>query len=183
MQLIVTLLYYGLAILMIVQFRKFKNKFSQNEKATISALIALLIIIPLPIIDLHYSSRLNAFLFIPIILLLLFFGAHLSARIKKVFTFILGTITLLSLGILLLTKPHIDVSKEALKDLENIKTVISNPKKTVIVSRHNLEFWVAWTLNVNVSQEGKFDDKLIGEYDEVLILNQIKGRQPQRDKQ
>ena len=87
------------------------------------------------------------------------------------------------MGILLLTKPHIDVSKEALKDLENIKTVISNPNKTVIVSRHNLEFWVAWTLNVNLSQEGKFDDKLIGEYDEVLILNQIKGRQPQRDKQ
>jgi hypothetical protein len=125
----------------------------------------------------------NGFLFIPIVVLLLFFGSQFSSRTKKFLSLILGLITLASVCFFLIAKPQPDVSKEALKDLENMQAVISNPKNTVVVSKHNLEFWVAWTLNVNVSQEAKFDDELIKEYDEVLILNQIKGGRPERDKE
>lgn len=183
MQLLVYLLYLGLAILAILEFRKVKNKYGPSEKVTIKAMITLLFLIPLPIIDPQYTSRLNGFLFIPIVLLLLLLGSHFSARTKKILSVTLGLITLLSVGFMLLTKPQLDVSKEALMDLDNMQEVISNPNNTVIVSKHNLEFWVAWTLKVNVSQEGKFDDKLINEYEEVQILNQIKGGKTQRNNQ
>ncbi|MFT6924334.1 MAG: preprotein translocase subunit YajC [Crocinitomicaceae bacterium] len=183
MELLVAALYIGLAILAIVQFRKFKNEFEQGEKAIIKAMITLLILIPLPIFDPQYTSRMNGFLFIPIVVLLLFYGSQFSSRTKKILSLILGFISLASVCFFLIAKPQADVSKEALADLENMQEVISNPNNTVIVSKHNLEFWVAWTLKVNVSQEAKFDDKLINEYDEVLILNQVKGGKPQRDNQ
>ena len=172
-QLVQMLAYLTFAIVAIFGFRKFKDSFNDSERTIIFTLITILVIIPLPVIDPQYTSRLSVFLFIPLVLLILIFNTVISSRSKRTISILVGIISLASIGFVLSKNGPIDVSGNALTDMENMKPYISNSNETVVVSRHNLEFWVAWTLHVDVCQESKFDNTLINEYDDILILNQI----------
>lgn len=177
-QLLLTLAYIIIAVLAIQVFRKFKGSFNEIDKAIISTLIALLFIIPLPIIDPQATSRMSTYLFIPIVLLLYKFNPLISERSKKIVSISLILISLGSICFLILMHPPEDVSKKSLEDMAKMKSFIPNPEQTVIVARHNLEFWVAWELKVDVSQESKFNKTLINEYDDIFIINQIRDKGP-----
>ena len=173
-QIVLTLTYLIIAFFAIRTFRKFKETFNRTDRAIILTLIALLIIIPFPIIDPQAASRLSAFLFIPVILLLIKFDPIITILSKKLISILLATITLGSISFFLIMRPPADVNKEALEDLYKMQPYMTEPDHTVVVSRHNLEFWVAWALEVDVSQESKFNDTLISEYNEIFIINQIR---------
>ncbi|MCP4441284.1 MAG: hypothetical protein GY810_20455 [Aureispira sp.] len=174
-ELILAIIYSTLAVLAIKGLKKYKSHFSESEKVIIYTLVALLIIIPLPIVDHQITHRLTAFLFIPQVLLLLFFKPVLSEKAKKITSSILGLVSLASILFILVSPPRLSLSKDALKDLGKLNQSILDPDNTVVISRHNLEFWVAWTLRVDVSQESKFDSVLINDYTHVYILSQTKG--------
>lgn len=167
------IIYLGVAAVAIIGFRKYKDHFSKSQTTIIYTLITLLIFIPLPIIDPQVASRLGAFLFIPVALLILIFDSVISIRVRKLILTLVGIISIGSVGLLVSKNAPVDLSEEGLNDLENMQAYISNPDKTVIVARHNLEFWVAWVLHVDVSQESKFDNTLIDSYDEIFILNRV----------
>lgn len=175
-QFAVMLVYTGLGVLAFLMFRKLKDSFNSSDQVVISTLIALLILVPIPVVNPQYTSRLIGFLFIPIVLLLFYFNAYLSRKTTNILSVIIGLIVIGSVAMTLGRGAPPELSKEALIDLRNMKALISNPKETVIVSKHNLEFWVAWELEVSVSQEAKFDDALIRDYDEVLIINHLETR-------
>jgi hypothetical protein len=185
-QLAQVIIYGAMAFLAIKGLKKFNHHFTSSEKVIISTSISLLIIIPLPIIDHQFTHRLTTFLFIPQVLLLLFFSPYISNRAKKICSSILAFVSLLSILFILFVPPHHSLSKNALKDLKELIPSIPAPDNTVIISKHNLEFWVAWTLKVDVSQESKFDSTLVSDYDHVYILNQTKGidtkKRPPHDK-
>lgn len=175
-QLALMLVYSGFGVLAFLMFRKYKDNFIPSDQVVISTLIVLLVLVPLPIVNPQYTSRLIGFLFIPIVLLLFYLSAHFSTRMRNALSILVGLITIGSVAMTLGGGVPPELSKEALADLKNMKPLISDPKETVIVSKHNLEFWVAWELEVNVSQEAKFDDALIRDYDEVLIINSLQTR-------
>lgn len=184
-QLAQVIIYGAMAFFAIKGLKKFNHHFTSSEKVIISTSISLLILIPLPILNHQFTHRLATFLFIPQVLLLLFFSPFISNRAKKICSILLASVSLLSILFILFVSPPHSLSKNALKDLKELSQSISAPENTVIISKHNLEFWVAWTLNVDVSQESKFDSTLVSDYDHVYILNQIKGidtkKRPPRD--
>lgn len=173
-QLLLSVVYFAVALLSFRVYRKFKGNFKPIEKALLFTFIALLVIVPSPLIEPQASSRMSAFLFVPLVLLLLLFGPLISSRSKKVVSVLLGLITLGSVCFFLSLRPPLDVSEEALVDLYKMKRTITSPDRAVVVSRHNLEFWVAWAMEVDVSHESKFNDELINEYEEIYIINQIR---------
>lgn len=175
-------IYLAVAIWAFRVFKKAKSTLSPTEKAIISTLISLLIIVPFPFLDSQISDRLSGFLFIPIVLLLFRFDPLISQKTKKILSVLLGIISLGSICFVLMINPNADVSKMALDDMENMKKFIPNPDETVVVARHNLEFWVAWGLKVDVSQESKFNDTLINEYRDVFIINQIREERPRESR-
>ena len=174
-QIIKIIIYGFLAFLSIKGLKKYNHHFNNMEKIIIKTLISLLILIPLPIIDPQFSDRLAVFLFIPQVLLLLYFSPYLTRRIKRILSVILSLIILASVTLSLLLSPPEGLSKLAMKDMEQLTELIPQPDKTVIISRHNLEFWVAYKLHVDVAQESKFDSTLMNNYKHVYIINQIKG--------
>ncbi len=175
-QIMSAIVYGVIAYLAYRIFRNNKHHLKDSERTFVATLIILLVIVSLPIIPGQYSARLNAFLFIPLVLLVLFFERFANPLAKRVISALFGLIILGSVAFKMLINPPEDLSKEALIDMAELKESISEPDKTVIVSRHNLEFWVAWILEVDVSQENKFDEVLVGEYETVFIINQIKGK-------
>ena len=73
-------------------------------------------------------------------------------------------------------------------DLVNISTIIEDPSKTIIISRHGLEWWVGWTLETKIGQVSAIDEDLFNSYTTVLYLNEINLRhdhkrpEPEEDK-
>jgi hypothetical protein len=174
-QFISVIIYGTIAILAIRALQKYKSNFSDSEVVIISTLISLLIIVPFPIISPQFTHRLNVFLMIPQVILVLFFLPYITLRSKKVFSSLVGLITLGSLLFFLIIPRPSELNKEQLRDLNKLNRSIPVPDHSVVVSKHNLEFWVAWSLQVNVSQESKFDETLINNYEHIYIINQIKG--------
>ncbi len=174
-QLILLIIYSTMAMIAYKGFKKYRDHFDATSQSIIKTLIALLVIIPLPIINPQFTDRLSMYLFIPQVLLLLFFTPLLQPLAKKIFTGMMSFVIVVSLLFGILIGSPQSLSKAALLDLKNLETGLSATDKTVIITRHNLEFWVAWTMKVDVSQESKFDSILEREYDHIFVLNQTKG--------
>jgi lipid-A-disaccharide synthase-like uncharacterized protein len=181
-QLLKWVFYWFTAFLAIRFMRKRKEFFLPFDKAMIWTSIALLVIVPIPLYDGQFADRLTNFLFIPQCILLIYFGAHLRKRPRVILTTVLLLIGFGSLGLNLIRKAPSDVPEGAYTELQSLH--VSNPNETIIVSRHNLEFWVAWSLKTKVAQESEFNTSLREKYKHVMVLNQTKGlrRQPKEMK-
>jgi hypothetical protein len=181
-QMLMMLVYFAIAIVAFYGYRKYKSNFNHPEKALILTFISLFFVITTPIIDPQVSGRLSVFLFIPIVILILYFGPLITRKWHVAISTVLGLTVSISIGMTFFGNPPADVSKADLDDLKNMKPYIKDPNHTVVISRHNLEFWVAWSLHVDVSQESKFDETLINDYDHILILNQIENKEAERNR-
>ncbi len=171
-------LFYGFSAFLAIRFlKKRKEQFTPSQKAIIWSCIVVLLVVPLPVYDGQFASRLANFLFIPQCILLIYFGGHFRKRANRVLTTILLLISGVSLGFNLLHSPPQDIPDGALQELQPLEVL--EPDETIIVARHNLEFWVAWTLKTKVCQESEFNASLHKKYKHVLILNQTKGVRPQ----
>ena len=60
-------------------------------------------------------------------------------------------------------------------ELQQLEQFINEPDRAIVVARHNLEFWVAYSMHTNVSQESQYDASLQKKYKEVLFIRQTKG--------
>ncbi|GAB5416975.1 MAG: hypothetical protein Crog4KO_18420 [Crocinitomicaceae bacterium] len=110
-------------------------------------------------------------------MLLIYFGVHLRKKTNRVLTILLLLISGVSLGLNVLDSPPQDIPDRALHELQSLEVL--EPDETIVVARHNLEFWVAWTLKTKVCQESEFNASLQKKYKHVLILNQTKGLRQQ----
>lgn len=181
-QLLKWVFYWFTAFLAIRFMRKQKELFLPFDKVMIWTCIVLLVVVPVPLYDGQFADRLTNFLFIPQCILLIYFGTHLSKRPHVILTTVLLLIGVGSLGLNLIRKAPTDVPERAYTELQSMQ--VANPDETIIVSRHNLEFWVAWSLKTKVAQESEFNSSLQEKYKHVLVLNQTKGlrRQPKEMK-
>jgi hypothetical protein len=176
-QVIKLLLYSTLAFLAIKGYKKHSHHFNDAEKTIIKTLIVLLIVIPLPFINPQFTDRLSVFLFIPQVLLLLYFSPYMAKRSKYILSSLMGLVIIGSLLISMVLTPPEGMTTETVNDLEELSQYIPDAENTMIISRHNLEFWVAFKLRVSVAQESKFDTTLIENYQNIFIINQTKGMQ------
>ena len=67
------------------------------------------------------------------------------------------------------------ITDEAYQDLFKLGAAIENPDETLIITRHGLEFWAVWALDVDVSHGRDLTDEVVESYDAVYYLRQKKG--------
>ena len=71
--------------------------------------------------------------------------------------------------------PRTIISIEAWKELQSLATSIENPKDTLIVARHGLEWWTAWTLHTHIAQAQALTADDWTKYQHVWFIEQKKG--------
>jgi len=72
---------------------------------------------------------------------------------------------------------HPIISEAAYRELQTLAPRISDPKRTLVVARHGLEWWTAWTLHTHIAQPKALRAEDWKTYAEVLFL-QSKGGGP-----
>ena len=172
---LLSLLILGLSLFTLRRRMKEMDSFT---KKTIVLLLALLLMMLYPFLRFEFWRRLGMMQFVPQVLLLLFLFPSLSGKLR---------ITLTSIAVMLISGSlfmHVTRPKPpgiidaAWADLKKIETVIEKDKNMIIVTRHGLDWWVAWTLEtrIAVAYHNVLDSEFRSIYDPVYIIKQKKGR-------
>lgn len=151
-----------------------KYEISPNNRIVLKTLIISIIILSFPFSNIEYAQRLTLILFVPQSIMLLFLYKIGATPIKISLTVII------ILSILILGPPTIEFNKpaitqEAYDDLFYLKDKINNPDNTLIIARHGLEWWVAWTIQTKIAQDKAIGQTIFDKYNTIIVLNQKKG--------
>ncbi len=163
---------YFLAIVGIIQFRRFKDKTDKITAYMVLSFIVLIIIFAFPLYDLQYFQRFAVLQFIPQSLLVLYL-IRMNPTSAVPFSISLIMLTALSIFISFSEEKRPCIDDQAFQDLQNIKKYIFEDKKnTIIIARHGIEFWTAWTLNVKVGNDRSIDKLGLEKYKNIIFLQQ-----------
>lgn len=128
------------------------------------------------IIGQEWFGRLLMMAYVPASLVLAFLIIETSNSINKfIITGFAILLILASVTMGISAKRPPSITEEAYLELNQIKQIIDNPSKTLIVARHGLEFWVAWILRTHVAQDRALSPETWDHYDNVLFLEQFAG--------
>jgi hypothetical protein len=72
---------------------------------------------------------------------------------------------------------HPIISEAAFRELQSLASMVAQPQRTLVVTRHGVEWWTAWTLHTRVAQAKAVRAEDWRKYDAVLFL-QSKERGP-----
>lgn len=146
--------------------------FAQKITVVAAILTSLILASPLTTWDLG-AGRLFLMAYLPASVLLIFLLQHISLK-KQAGLNILVLICTVGTA-LVAWKPITTtaIPEKSLKELDELKQFITDTEKTLIIARHGLEWWAAWTLRTDVTQEYKISEQSWNRYDTVLFLQQI----------
>ncbi len=120
--------------------------------------------------------RLSLMAYIPATVVLLFLFSHLKNRIA---TYVLAAMTfallVTSTGALLTHPLPAGITEGAYGELQELRGAVTQPKKTLVLARHGLEWWAAWVLQTDVGQRPEHDPEVWEQYEHILYLKQIAG--------
>jgi hypothetical protein len=165
---------YLLLIFGFFQYRKHRSEMDTTTGYMILTLIALISIFAFPFYETQYVQRFSAMLFIPQVLMIVYL-IRINQKLALPFSISLVLLTTVSIFMYFgeAKKPVID--DQEFRDLQNLKSHLPvNRDSTIIITRHGLEFWTAWALNVKVGNDKSIDLNDLGKYRNIIILQQKK---------
>ncbi len=177
MQMGQSVLIHGIALLsLILLIRHWRNVTAADRAIVIAAMLTALFLVS-PLLDFDHGMRFGLMAYAPAVVLLIFalsrWESTLSTGIASVIiiAFIIGSVAL---------SPPVGnqttISAEAMPELAALQPYIPQPAKTLIVARHGLEWWVAWTLKTKIAHGNTVADTDTQKYEHVLYIQQTGGR-------
>lgn len=163
--------------LIIGVLRKNKDIIKDNHKKFLKIFLYFIIFMAFPLYNFELGRRFGLMLFVPQTIVLLLMFPYLKPKLRIIIPIIVLLITGSSLIYNYSYPKQTIITQEAYNDLKNISNLISNPDKTIIVTRHGIDWWTVWSLRTKMAHPHiKIDDEMLAKYDDILILTQKKGR-------
>lgn len=122
-----------------------------------------------PFLNGEYAGRLILMLFIPQGIILYYIFYWYPLRIQKRISW---SIAILTLAVLVMMVPFKQptLGTESYQELSTLNTSLPDKEESIIITRHGLEWWVNWNLEVKVGNERALDTLLFNQYATVYIL-------------
>ena len=140
----------------------------------IAASAVSLFVLANPLLDGQYYMRLTLFLFIPQILILLFTAKSIKRVPLILISVIMFLIIVLSVSVSFVHRRNPVINESEYNDLLKIKEVTDNDITNIVVTGHGLEWWTAWILRTEISQDKAYNADFYKDYESVYFLIQIK---------
>jgi hypothetical protein len=166
-----------LVIVSLVLFFAKRKEIPSHEKALFAASLVLTAFMSSLLLEEELGNRLYMMAYVPAVLLFIFPLKYIFGKWKKY--------ALITLILIMMVGPtpvtwNIRGAKcitdKAYAYLFKLGTAIENPDKTLIITRHGLEFWTVWALDVDVSHGRDINEEVLKNYDVVYYLRQEKGQ-------
>ena len=164
-----------LAIVGIIILKTKSSSLLLHQKSILFACISCLFIFSFPLLDGEYFKRLSLFLFIPQALMIIQIGSNINNRQIKILSVSLLIVTLFSMLAVFGRSKETILNQEAYEDLKKLHSIIKPDNQTIVIARHGLEWWTAWTLKTKVGQDKAMKEDFYAKYRNVFILHQING--------
>lgn len=167
-----------IAIITIRVLWKHRNNKNQFAFKALLLLLGLLLMMLYPFLRFEFWRRLGMMQFLPQVLLLLMLYPYLGKKLRGIFTAIAVILVFGSLFIHITRPKPASITEAAYTDLQKIGSVVEKDKNMIIVTRHGLDWWVAWALETKIAlaYHNELDETFRKQYDPVYIIKQKKGR-------
>lgn len=159
----------------IIVIKRKRSELTINQKAYIFTCIICLVICSFPLLDGEYFKRLSLFLFIPQLLVFILIGSVMSVKRQTAIDIFLVVFTILSILAVARHPKEAAIDKNAYADLKNLQPALNINNKTIVIARHELEWWIAWSLKTKVAQDKSVDKSLFEKYTRIFVVNQLDG--------
>jgi hypothetical protein len=143
------------------------------ERALVVASAVLTLFLSSPFLSQDMSSRFQLMAFAPAVILVSFVAARSGIPALR-FALVISII-----AVVLATVPATvrspngpSIVEASYTELASLQTSITNPSHTLIIARHGLEWWAAWTLHTDVAQATAVTDADWTTYASVLYLQE-----------
>ncbi|MCB2220212.1 MAG: hypothetical protein KQI35_07460 [Bacteroidetes bacterium] len=169
-----------LSIIVLTGITLYRQKSCINDfhKKILIMLVAILLLMSYPFLRFEFGRRLGLMHFIPQSLLLLFIYPYLKPKFSAFLSYFAILMFTGSVFFHVLYPKPIAINHEAYRDLKRIDEVIEDKSNTLIITRHGLDWWIAWQLKtkIAIAYLVEVDEALMEKYDTILIIKQKKGR-------
>ncbi len=156
-----------------------RKEMSSQEKTLFVSLLVVTAFMASPFLEADLGNRLYLMVYVPAAILLIPILKYILGKWKRLI--LVAIIVILMVGpvpmaLKLGMRSAKSITDEAYQDLFKLKSVIADPERTLIITRHGLEWWTAWALEVDVSQEWGIKEEMLKKYDVVYYLRQESGQ-------
>lgn len=158
----------------IIAYKK-RKQMDTGEVELVVAAAATNLLLASPFIGQALANRFNLLALGPSIILYAFifnnskYGAKFLAAAMILIVLIFTPPTLAQIA-----EPSIPENSVA--ELAGLKSEIQDPRHSLIITKHGLEWWAAWFLRTDVSQEFSLTAETWKEYQQVFFLNELGDR-------
>ncbi len=168
---------YSLAIFTMFLIMKKRNEIPKNIKSILFSSSISLFLLSFPLLDFEYFRRLSILSLLPQLLSIIFMADFITSKAQKIITIVMFIFTGLSIFAVMGKPKSPVISFQEFNDLKKMeKHLITDKSKTLIVARHGLEWWAAWTLKTKIAQDKAFNSNLTNDYKQIVFLLQKQDR-------
>lgn len=143
------------------------------ETGIIAASVVCLFVLANPLLDGQYYMRLSLFLFIPQIFILLFTANRIKRVPLVLISVIMFLIIALSVSVSFVHRRNPVINEPEYNDLLKIREITDKDITNIVVTGHGLEWWTAWILRTEISQDKAYNADFYKDYESVYFLIQI----------
>ena len=135
-----------------------------------------------PFMDAQKAERLMLIAVIPAAITLSFLLAQpYRPGLRRGLGVVIIGLTLIAAQDYIRTGARATLTTEAQAELKVLSSLLPAPDRTLIVARHGLEWWTAWTLHTHIAQPSAVSTEDWQRYDQVLFLTETRVSEPLRD--
>jgi hypothetical protein len=146
------------------------------EKSLLLASLATTFLMSSFVLDAEWANRLYLMAYIPAIVVVIFIIRHAATKWgRELFAAVLLLVMIVPIFPMWKIREQMCITEEAYDDLFNLKEVIVNPDKTLVLTRHGLELWSAWVLEVDITHGRDLTEEIYNRYDDFFYLRQESG--------
>lgn len=148
-----------------------------QEKTLFLTSLSMTFLMAFPFMEAQLANRLWLMAYVPVSLVVTFLLHYIYRRwLKILLATLILTVMILPTPVVAIVRGAPSISEEAYHDLFKIKNMIDNPDKTLVITRHGLEWWTAWVMEVDVSQAWRLTEEGIKDYEDIYYLKQKSGQ-------
>ncbi|TSC94352.1 MAG: hypothetical protein Athens101428_305 [Candidatus Berkelbacteria bacterium Athens1014_28] len=148
-----------------------------EEKILFSTSLAVTFFLTSPFLGSEWANRFYLMAYIPASVVFIFLLKYIYRKWLRTLLAVLALLVMVGPAPMMIkVRSTPSISVEAYDRLVKIKTLIDDPERTLIVTRHGLEWWSAWVLETDVTQKPAITEDTFKEYDHIYYLRQNSGQ-------